>query len=80
MIGHDDIANQGVYNRSEGDPDDHANGEIDHVAAHGKFFEFVEHGQPQSLADFSSLENLVWFRAASLGSLAGMAKADEVLE
>jgi hypothetical protein len=44
---------------------------------HGKFFEFVEHGQPQSLADFSSLENLVWFRAASLGSLAGMAKADE---
>lgn len=24
-------------------PDDHANGEIDHVAAHGKFLEFIEH-------------------------------------
>jgi hypothetical protein len=42
--------------RPEGDPDDHANGEINHVAAHGKFLEFVEHGEPPGLADFSSLE------------------------
>ena len=53
MIGMTISPTKEVYKRSERDPDNHANGEIDHVTAHGKFLEFVEHGEPPSLADLA---------------------------
>src|SRR5712671_1171328 len=41
---HDDIADKRTHDGAESSSDDHANGEIDHVAAQGKFLEILDHG------------------------------------
>src|SRR5260370_948360 len=41
---HDDVADERTHDGAECRSDDHANGEIDHVAAQGKLLEILEHG------------------------------------
>src|ERR1700680_2325004 len=41
---HKDVADRGLDDLAEGGTDDDADGEVDHVALHGEFAEFLEHG------------------------------------
>src|SRR5262249_49121003 len=43
---HDDIAHKRCHDSSERGADDHADCEIENVAAHREFFELFEHGVP----------------------------------
>src|SRR5580700_10326229 len=61
---HENVADQGRHDLSEGSADDHADGEVDHVALHRKLFEFrrYTHGclpwtcGRESLAPFARLQ------------------------
>ncbi len=46
-IRHDDVADQRGDDAAEGRADDDADREVDHVALHGEFTEFLQH--PQAL-------------------------------
>ena len=45
---HDDVADQRTHNGAERRANDHADGEIDDIAAQREFFEFLEHPTPFS--------------------------------
>ena len=40
---HDDVVDQGIDDLAESRADDHADGEIDDIALHGEFSEFLQH-------------------------------------
>src|SRR5260370_20393595 len=42
----EDVLDQAVNDGSEGDPDDNADGQIDHIAAHYESFEFIDPAGP----------------------------------
>src|SRR5207237_696696 len=43
--GHDDVADQRIDDRTEGSTNDDADREVDDIALHRKFLEFLQHGE-----------------------------------